>query len=65
LQAADGSPVPTFYIEEEHGALPGNQTVMAAIDDLLQTGTTSRLTQQIPTELRGEEDEATKQAARV
>jgi pimeloyl-ACP methyl ester carboxylesterase len=65
LQAADGSPVPTFYIEEEHGALPGNPTVMAAIDDLLQTGTTSRLTQQIPTELRGEEDEATKQAARA
>ena len=38
---------------------------MAAIDDLLQTGTTSRLTQQIPAELRGEEDEATKQAARA
>ena len=38
---------------------------MAAIDDLLHTGTTSRLTQQIPAELRGEEDEATKQAARA
>jgi pimeloyl-ACP methyl ester carboxylesterase len=65
LQAADGSPVPTFYIEEEHGALPGNRTVIAAIDDLLRTGTTSRLTQQIPSELRGEEDDATKQAARA
>ena len=29
LQTADGRPVPTFYIEEEHGALPGNQSVMA------------------------------------
>jgi pimeloyl-ACP methyl ester carboxylesterase len=65
LQGADGSSVATFYIEEEHGALPGNQTVMAAIDDLLHTGTTSQLTQQIPAELRGEEDEATKQAARA
>jgi pimeloyl-ACP methyl ester carboxylesterase len=65
LHAADGSPVATFYIEEEHGALPGNQTVMAAMNDLLQTGTTSRLTQQIPSELRGEEDEATKQDARA
>ena len=65
LQAAGGPPVPTFYIEEEHGALPGNQIVMAAIDDLLQTGTTHGLTQQIPAELRGEEDETTKQAARA
>jgi pimeloyl-ACP methyl ester carboxylesterase len=65
LQAADGRPVPTYYIDEEHGALPGNQCVMAAIDDLLRTGTTSRLTQQIPAELRGEEDETTKQAARA
>jgi pimeloyl-ACP methyl ester carboxylesterase len=65
LQAVDGRPVATFYIEEEHGALPGNQTVMAAMDDLLQTGTTSRLTQQIPSERRGEEHEATKQDARA
>jgi pimeloyl-ACP methyl ester carboxylesterase len=65
LQAADGSTVPTFYIDEEHGALPGNRTVMAAIDDLLTTGATSRLSRQIPSELRGEEDAATKQAARA
>lgn len=63
LQAPDGRPVPTFYIEEEHSLLPGNQTVMAAIDDLLQTGTTSHLTPQIPSALRGEEDETTRQAA--
>jgi pimeloyl-ACP methyl ester carboxylesterase len=65
LQATDGRPVPTFYVEEEHGALPANQHVMATIDDLLQTGTTSRLPQQIAAELRGEEDEATKQVARA
>jgi hypothetical protein len=31
---------------------------MAAIDDPLHSGTTRRLTQQIPAELRGEETEA-------
>jgi pimeloyl-ACP methyl ester carboxylesterase len=65
LHTPDNTPIPTFFIDEEHGALPGNRTVMAAIDDLLQTGTTSRLARQIPATLRGEEDEATKQAARA
>ena len=65
LQTPDNRPVPTFYIAEEHSLLPGNQTVMSALHDLLQTGTTSQLTQQIPSTLRGEEDEATRQAARV
>jgi pimeloyl-ACP methyl ester carboxylesterase len=65
LHAPDGTPIPTFYIEEEHGALPGNRLVMAAIDDLLQTGTTSRLFQQIRAELRGEEDQGSKRATRA
>lgn len=33
----------TYYVEEEHGALPNNGTVGAAVVDLLTTGRTERL----------------------
>lgn len=65
LQTADGHPVPTFYIEEEHGALPGNQKVIAALDQILQTGTTAALSQQIPSAIRGGEDDSERQAAKA
>lgn len=39
---------PTWYIEENHGALTNNDVVLAAVEDLLRTGTTRRLTDQAP-----------------
>jgi len=65
LQTLDGRPVPTFYVEGEHGQLPGNESVMAAVDDLLQNGTTNLLSQTIPPEVRGEGNEEAKQIARA
>lgn len=65
LQTAAGRPVPTFYIEEEHGLLPGNKAVMATLDEILQTGMTSQLPQEIPTAVRGVEEASTRQAAYV
>ena len=35
--------VPTYYVEEAHGDLPRNEKVLAAVDDLLEHGTTSAL----------------------
>lgn len=35
--------VPTYYVEESHGDLPGNEDVMTAIEDLLLRGKTSQL----------------------
>jgi len=39
---------PTWYVEENHGALTNNATVLAAIEDILATGATGRLTDQAP-----------------
>lgn len=38
----------TWYIEENHGALTNNNTVLAAIDDILQAGGTTRLQSHAP-----------------
>ena len=35
--------VPTYYVEEAHGDLARNETVLSAVDELLQTGTTDVL----------------------
>jgi pimeloyl-ACP methyl ester carboxylesterase len=35
--------VPTFYVDEGHGSLPGNARVIAAMDELLRTGRTTGL----------------------
>jgi hypothetical protein len=35
--------VPNFYVAEKHGDLPANDHVMAALQDLLATGTTKQL----------------------
>jgi hypothetical protein len=37
------SPQPTWYVGEQHGGLPNNGRVIAAVVDLLRTGTTRRL----------------------
>jgi pimeloyl-ACP methyl ester carboxylesterase len=35
--------VPTYYVDEEHGALPDNRDVLAALDELLEDGSSTRL----------------------
>lgn len=40
--------VTTYYIDEEHGALSQNETILRALDDLLQTGTTTQLSTKPP-----------------
>jgi hypothetical protein len=40
--------IPTFYVEEVHGNLPANRAVLQAVDELLRTGTTTLLPQQLP-----------------
>jgi pimeloyl-ACP methyl ester carboxylesterase len=38
LRTEDGRDVPTWYLNEEHGALPANQRVLKAVEDLILTG---------------------------
>jgi pimeloyl-ACP methyl ester carboxylesterase len=38
----------TWFVEETHGGLTLNTTVLAAVDDLLRSGQTDRLSQQAP-----------------
>ncbi|MFN0059954.1 MAG: CHAT domain-containing protein [Planctomycetota bacterium] len=40
--------VPTFYIDEDHGALPGNAAVLEGISELLLSGTTGSLESTLP-----------------
>ncbi|MDQ3649869.1 MAG: CHAT domain-containing protein [Acidobacteriota bacterium] len=40
--------VPTYYIEEEHGALVENPRILGALDALLETGATGSLLKAIP-----------------
>ena len=47
--------VPTFYSSAVHGRLPGDPAVLAAIDDLLLSGSTSKLLDSAP-EYRGAGD---------
>ncbi len=48
LQTAEGKKVPTYYVEEEHGALPENDAVLRALDELLETGRTRHLAETLP-----------------
>jgi pimeloyl-ACP methyl ester carboxylesterase len=50
--------VPTFFVEEEHGKLPDNSQVITAVDDILQTGSTTKLPSTIPDAVRGIESVA-------
>lgn len=42
-----------YFIDEEHSALPGNQKVLAALDELLETGETSQLSRDKPPKRTG------------
>ncbi len=48
LKAPDGTPVKTYYIEEEHGNLSINRNILGALDDLLATGQTEALRATLP-----------------
>lgn len=43
LATADGRPVPAYYVDEDHGGLPENARILAALDELLTTGATTHL----------------------
>ncbi len=40
--------VPTYYVDEGHGALPGNKLILRALDSLLETGATRSLADRVP-----------------
>lgn len=48
--------VPTFWIDEVHGDLPKNETVLAAIDELLVSGKSSQLAKDKPARRGAEAD---------
>lgn len=45
--------VPAYYVEAEHGALPCNGAVMAALDEILAMGATDRLSNEPRQPVRG------------
>ena len=53
LQTSDNLPVRTYFVDEDHGGLPANPEVLAALDDVLKTGTTTRLRETVPAVRRG------------
>lgn len=56
--------VKTYYVDEEHGNLTSNKKVLSALEELLGAGATAGLSDRLPAERRGPEDEATKEEAR-
>jgi hypothetical protein len=48
LASARWSGARTWFVEETHGGLTLNTAVLAAVDDLLRSGQTDRLSQQVP-----------------
>lgn len=48
LQTADGEPVRTYFVDASHTGLPRDDLVVAALDELLETGTTRTLQDRVP-----------------
>ncbi|HVF48911.1 MAG TPA: CHAT domain-containing protein [Pyrinomonadaceae bacterium] len=65
---SDNKPIErVYYIEEDHGELPRNRTILSIMDEMLSKGSTSALATSIPATMRGvgaEESAQTKLAAR-
>jgi pimeloyl-ACP methyl ester carboxylesterase len=57
--------VKTYYVEEDHGDLPGNRKVLQAMGELLEHGETDRLPREMPAlrALAAEADEHARHAA--
>ena len=49
LKGPDGTPVPTYYIKEDHGNLSINKKILGTLDELLKTGETEALPDRLPT----------------
>ena len=63
LQTSDGREVRTFYADADHGGLTAHPKVLAALGDLLQTGTTGQLGETpITVKRRGGADQAANEA---
>ncbi|MBA2468390.1 MAG: hypothetical protein H0V37_03180 [Chloroflexia bacterium] len=43
LKTPDDREVPAWYVDEDHGGLPENHRILAALDELLTLGTTNQL----------------------
>ena len=65
LETEDGKKVPTYYVEEDHGALPENDAVLRALDELLETGRTRHLAATRPKKRSRSKKEARAQMERV
>ena len=62
LLKSSGGTVKTYYVEESHGDLPRNSTILSAIDELLETGETRQLRESsLATRALQDESEADKQ----
>ncbi len=48
LSLAQWNGAQTWYVEENHGGLTNNNSVLAAVDDVLRSGSTSRLSDRAP-----------------
>jgi pimeloyl-ACP methyl ester carboxylesterase len=44
----DGETVPIFHVDDDHGGLPSNRMLLAALDDVLLTGRSARLHEMPP-----------------
>jgi len=55
LATEDGTEVETYYIDEEHGNLASNAGVLAALDEMLETGETGALEREPTARKRGAE----------
>ncbi|MDQ5870937.1 MAG: CHAT domain-containing protein [Acidobacteriota bacterium] len=53
LLRSRGGRVKTYYVNENHGDLPANASVLGSLDELLETGSTSALTETAPRSERG------------
>jgi CHAT domain/Lecithin:cholesterol acyltransferase len=64
LRTSDGVEIKTFYVDEEHGNLASNAEIQLSLGELLESGTTKRLSAGIPSRRALRDDAATKERAR-
>ncbi|MGH9630566.1 MAG: CHAT domain-containing protein, partial [Bryobacteraceae bacterium] len=65
LETPDGRKVPNYFVEEEHGSLPINQSVLEALGEMLSTGRTDALRTEMPSGVRGGDPRAELAARRL
>lgn len=55
--------IPTYYVDADHGDLPANEEVIGALDELLETGSTGKLSSSLPAATRGVSSEVAPEAS--